>query len=59
MTKTLATELTATNLTRDKALAYVELGASRNPTHYDTMSGYAVANPTYTLTYSPLSNLIF
>ncbi len=48
MTKTLATELTATNLTRDKALAYVELGASRNPTHYDTMSGYAVANTTYT-----------
>ncbi len=25
---------------------YVGLGDSRNPTHYDTMSGYAVANPT-------------
>ena len=38
-----------TKIRRDKALAQVGLGASRNPTHYDKMSGYADANPTYTL----------
>ena len=37
---------------------YVGLGDSRNPTHYDTMSGYAVANPIYILKTLKLSGTI-